>query len=190
MSVSIVVLKKINEFSYLDILNSVKKAASKANMYCIYIDTYFNDNNEFEYLEGALSEVDEKKFQENYKNEIHTRTCGFSIQKPTKFSYDSFSWLIHDKNYFWAFDLEYLDGDYEFAFRFLSQYFRMEENKNDYLWFDYADWYYTAQDIVNLSKKPYNPEWMSLKSLNAAKTTHKDGRESSSKNHTRNSKNR
>ena len=39
----------------------------------------------------------------------------------------------------------------------------MEENKNDYLWFDDEYWYYTAQDIVNLSKKPYNPEWVSKK---------------------------
>ena len=163
MSVTIIILKKIKDFSCIDTLDSVKRAASKANMYCIYIDTYFNDNNEFEYLEGVLSEVDEKKFQENHENEIYTRECGFSIQKPDEVSYDSFSWLIHDKNYFWAFDLEYLDGDYEFAFRFLSQYFRMEENKNDYLWFDYADWYYTARDIINLSKKPYNPEWMSKK---------------------------
>ena len=163
MSVTIIILKKIKDFSCIDTLDSVKTAASKANMYCIYIDTYFNDNNEFEYLEGALSEVDEKKFQENHENEIHTRECGFSIQKPDEFSYDSFTWLIHDKNYFYALNLKYLDGDYEFAFCFLSQYFRMEENKNDYLWIDCTDWYYTAQDIVNLSEKPYNPEWMSKK---------------------------
>ena len=163
MSVTIVVLKKINEFSYLDILNSVKKAASKANMYCILIHTYFNHNNEFQNLDGTLSEVDEKKFQENHENEIYTKRCTFNIYKPDEAAYDSFTWLIHDKNYFYALNLKYLDGDYEFAFRFLSQYFRMEENKNDYLWFDDEYWYYTAQDIVNLSKKPYNPEWVSKK---------------------------
>ena len=163
MSIYIVVLKKIKEFSCIDTLNSVKRAASKANMHCIFVDTCFEHRNGFEGFEGTLSEVDEKKFQENHENEIYTRECGFSIQKPDEFSYDSFTWLIHDKNYFYALNLKYLDGDYEFAFRFLSQYFRMEENKNDYLWFDYADWYYTAQDIVNLSKKPYNPEWMSKK---------------------------
>ena len=163
MSVSIIIFKKIKDFSCIDTLNSVKRAASKANMHCIFVDTCFEHNYGFEGFEGTLSEVDEKKFQENHENEIYTRECGFSIQKPDEFSYDSFTWLIHDKNYFYALNLKYLDGDYEFAFRFLSQYFRMEENKNDYLWFDYADWYYTAQDIVNLSKKPYNPEWMSKK---------------------------
>ena len=163
MSIYIVVLKKIKEFSCIDTLNSVKRAASKANMHCIFVDTCFEHRNGFEGFEGTLSEVDEKKFQENHENEIYTRECGFSIQKPDEFSYDSFTWLIHDKNYFYALNLKYLDGDYEFAFRFLSQYFRMEENKNDYLWIDCTDWYYTAQDIVNLSKKPYNPEWVSKK---------------------------
>ena len=163
MSVSIIIFKKIKDFSCIDTLNSVKRAASKANMYCILIHTYFDHNNEFEDLDGTLSEVDEKKFQENYKNEIYTKRCTFNIYKPDEAAYDSFTWLIHDKNYFWALDLKYLNDDYEFAFRFLSQYFRMEENKNDYLWFDDEYWYYTAQDIVNLSKKPYNPEWASKK---------------------------
>ena len=60
-------------------------------------------------------------------------------------------------------DLEYLFGDYEFAFRFLAQYFSLEENKEDYLWVDCTEWYYTAQDIVNLSKKPYHPHWAGIK---------------------------
>ena len=163
MSVSIIIFKKIKDFSCIDTLNSVKRAASKANMHCIFVDTCFEHNYGFEGFEGTLSEVDEKKFQENHENEIYTKRCTFNIYKPDEAAYDSFTWLIHDKNYFWALDLKYLNDDYEFAFRFLSQYFRMEENKNDYLWFGGGDWYYTAQDIVNLSKKPYNPEWVSKK---------------------------
>ena len=163
MSVTIIILKKIKDFSCIDTLNSVKRAASKANMHCIFVDTCFEHNYGFEGFEGTLSEVDEKKFQENHKNEIYTKRCTFNIYKPDEAAYDSFTWLIHDKNYFYALNLKYLDDDYEFAFRFLSQYFQMEENKNDYLWIDCTDWYYTAQDIVNLSKKPYNPEWMSKK---------------------------
>ena len=160
MSDAIIVLKKINGFSYIDTLNSAKKAASKANMHCILIHTHFNDNKEFEDLDGVLSEVDENQFQKNCENNIYTKRCTFNIYNPDEASYDSFTWLIHDKNYFYGFDLEYLDGDYEFAFRFLAQYFSLEKNKNDYLWIDYADWYYTAQDMVNLSKKNYNPQWM------------------------------
>ena len=163
MSVSIIIFKKIKDFSCIDTLNSVKKAADKANMHCIYIEPYFNDNNEFEGFEGTLSEVDEETFREKRENDIDVRSCGFSIQKPDKFSYDSFTWLIGDKNYFWALDLEYLFGDYEFAFRFLAQYFSLEENKEDYLWVDCNEWYYTAQDIVNLSKKPYHPHWAGIK---------------------------
>ena len=159
MSVSIIVLKKIKDFSCVDTLNSVKKAADKANMHCIFVRTCSKAANAFEGFDGTLSEVDEETFREKRKNDINVRSCGFSIQKPDEFSYDSFTWLIGDKNYFRALDLEYLFGDYEFAFRFLAQYFSLEENKEDYMWFDDAEWYYTAQEIVDLSKKPYNPYW-------------------------------
>ena len=160
MSVSIIVLKKIKDFSCVDTLNSVKRAADKANMHCILVYTCSNPPYAFEGFEGALSEVDEKIFQEK---DGDVRSCGFSIQNPDEFSYDSFTWLVHDKNYFRALDLEYLFGDYEFAFCFLAQYFSLEENKEDYLWVDCNEWYYTAQDIVDLSKKPYHPHWAGIK---------------------------
>ncbi len=165
MSVSIAVLKKIKDFSCVDTLNSVKKAADKANMYCIFVRTCSKAANAFEGFDGTLSEVDEKIFQERDEDGIDTKSCGFTIQNPDEFSYDSFTWLVHDKNYFRALNLEYLYGDYEFefVFPFLAQYFSMEENKEDYLWVDCTEWYYTAQDIVNLSKKPYHPHWAGRK---------------------------
>ena len=67
--------------------------------------------------------------------------------------------LINNESYFWAFDLQNLNGEYEFAFHFLSQYFSIKDNINDYLWFDDSNWYYSAQDIIRLSQQPYNPEW-------------------------------
>ena len=164
MSVSIAVLKKIKDFSCVDTLNSVKKAADKANMHCIFVRTCSKAANAFEGFDGTLSEVDEKIFQERDEDGIDTKSCGFTIQNPDEFSYDSFTWLVHDKNYSRALNLEYLYGDYEFefVFPFLAQYFSMEENKEDYLWVDCTEWYYTAQDIVNLSKKPYHPHWAGI----------------------------
>lgn len=160
MSASIIILKEIQTFSYLEILNDVKTAAHECNMHCIYVNTHFN-NHEFEDLDGTLSEVDAETLQKNYKNGIYTKQCTFNIRKPTEFSYDSFTWLINNKNYFWALDLQNLSNEYAFAFRFLAQYFK--KNKNDYLWFDDADWYYSAQDIINLSKQSYCAEWASKK---------------------------
>lgn len=158
MSASIIILKEIKKFSYINILNNVKEAAKKSKIHCIHINTYLN-NNEFEDLDGTLSEVNEKKLRENYENGIDTKQCTFNIRKPTEFSYDSFTWLVNNENYFWAFDLQNLNGEYEFAFHFLSQYFSIKDNINDYLWFDDSDWYYSAQDIIKLSQKSYNPEW-------------------------------
>ena len=111
MSASIIILKEIKKFSYINILNNVKEAAKKSKIHCIHINTYLN-NNEFEDLDGTLSEVNEKKLRENYENGIDTKQCTFNIRKPTEFSYDSFTWLVNNENYFWAFDLQNLNGEY------------------------------------------------------------------------------
>ncbi len=73
-------------------------------------------------------------------------------------AYDSFTWLIHKKDYFWALDLQQHNQEYQFVFRFLSKYFK--NNQEDYLWFDDADFYYSAQEILYLSELPYHPEWI------------------------------
>ena len=158
MSASIIILKKIESFSYLDILAQVKTAAENANFHCIYVNTYFDSDNEFQDLDGTISEVNIDLFKENHQNGIHTRQCTFNIRRPTEFSYDSFSWLINKSDYYWALDLQDLGGDYEFALKFLSCYF--QNNENDYLWFDDADWYYTANEIINIGKQTYNCDWV------------------------------
>ena len=117
-----------------------------------------------------MSEVDAETLQANFKRGIDNRTCGFNIERPTDTSYDSFTWLIHKKNYFRALDLEYPGGDFEFAFQFLSQYFNLEENSLDYLWVDDTDWVYSAEDIMWLSRQPYHPEWH-YKKLTASENT-------------------
>ena len=71
MSASIIILKEIKKFSYIDILNNVKEAAKKSNIHCIHVNICFNDG-EFEDLDGTLSEVNEKRLRENYENGIST----------------------------------------------------------------------------------------------------------------------
>ncbi len=163
MSISIIVLKKIGGFSYEKTLHSVQQAAALANMYCLHLETlHWVDpisQEETEYLEGVLSEVSAEMLKANFKKGIHTRSCGFTIQKPTAESYDSFSWLVHEKDYFWALDLQYLEGDFAFAFQFLAQYFKLEENIHDYLWVDDTDWVYSADEMIWLSSQAYRPEW-------------------------------
>lgn len=68
---------------------------------------------------------------ENHNNGISTRQCTINIRKPDETSYDSFTWLIEKKNYYWALDIQNLNNDYEFIFNFLINYFA--ENLNDYL---------------------------------------------------------
>lgn len=163
MSVSITILKEIDGFSYEDTLNSIQQASIKANIHCIHLETvrYFSDvlQTEVEYLSGTLSEVNADMLKSNFERGIYTRQCGFSLEKPTDVSYDSFTWLINKWNYYGALDLEYINGDFEFVFKFLSQYFRLKENIHDYLWIDDKDWFYSATDMLWLSNQPYNPEW-------------------------------
>ena len=139
MSVSMIVLKPIEGFQYADVLHSVQQASSRAGIHCIHVNTCF------------------------------TRTCGFSIERPTDTSYDSFTWLVQKKNYFWAFDLQYLSGDFNFAFQFCAQYFNLEENSRDYLWIDDTEWVYSAEDMIWLSRQLYRPEW-SYQKLTEEKT--------------------
>ncbi|WP_251317090.1 hypothetical protein [Flintibacter muris] len=167
MSISIIILKPIEGFQYTDVLHSVRQAAGSAGMHCIHVHTCFDETGAFETLDGALSEVDAETLKSNFERGIQNRTYGFNIERPTGTSYGSFAWLIHKNNYFWAFDLQYLHGNFEFAFRFLSQYFNLEENSRDYLWIDDTDWVYSAEDMVWLSRRPYNPEW-TYKKLTAA----------------------
>lgn len=152
----------------MDALESIKKAASDANMYCIYVNTYFDRNGEFKDLDGTLSEVDADNLKANYQKGISSRRFTFNIHKPTDTSYDSFTWLIENENYYWAIDIEDADGEYEFLFKFFTQYFK--NNLNDYLWFDDADWYYSAEDIICLSNQPYNPKWSYEKSVKKSNT--------------------
>lgn len=156
MSNSIIILKKIEYFSYKNVLYQIQQAAKQANLFCIFIHSYFDDKG-FKDLDGTLSEVNKKQFIQNYKNEIYTKQCSFNIYNPTEFSEDSFTWLIRQKGYFWAFDLQQHNNEYEFIFRFLSEYFK--NNQEDYLWFDDADWYYSAKEILFLNRIPYNPKW-------------------------------
>lgn len=172
MSVSILILKEIDGFSCEDTLNSIQQAAIKADIYCIHLEMvkYFDRvrQTDIEYLSGSLSEVNAEILKSNFENGINTRQISFSIESPTDMSWDSFAWLINKKNYFSAIDLEYIHGDFEFAFRFLSQYFRLSGNSNDYLWIDDTDWYYSAEEMIWLSTQPYTPEW-SYKKLSITK---------------------
>lgn len=168
MGVSIIILKEIEGFSCEATLSGVRQAADRAGIYCIgpktlrYVDPL--SGAETEYLSGNLSEVSAEEVKAHYERGVETRQCGFTIQEPEDSSYDSFTWLIQKKNYFRALDLEYLGGDFEFAFRFLSQYFKLEENALDYLWIDDTDWFYTAQEIIQISEGPYDPAWHYKKS--------------------------
>lgn len=168
MGVSIIILKEIEEFSCEATLSGVRQAADRAGIHCIglkasrYVDPITGA--ETECVDGTLSELGAEAVKTSFEKGIQTRQCGFTIQGPEDSSYDSFTWLIQKKNYFWALDLDYLGGDFEFAFRFLSQYFKLEENARDYVWIDDTDWFYTAQEIIQLSEGPYNPAWHYKKS--------------------------
>lgn len=159
MSISIIILKPIAAFQYGDVLRSVQEASLRAGIHCIHVNPCFDEAGAFVTLDGTLSEVDAETLQSNFERNIPTRTCGFSIERPTDASYDSFTWLIGKQTYFWALDLQYLCGDYEFIFPFLSHYFQLEENRRDYLWVDDTDWAYSAEDMLWLSRQPYNPAW-------------------------------
>ena len=168
MSVSIIILKEIAGFSCEAALSSVQRAADRAGIHCIGLETPRHvaplTGAETEYISGALCEVSAEELKARFEQGIDTRQCGFTIQGPEDNACDSFTWLIQKKNYFWALDLEYLGGDFEFAFRFLSQYFRLPENARDYLWIDDTDWFYTAEEIIQLSEGPYDQSWPYKKS--------------------------
>lgn len=163
MSISIIILKEIDGFSCEDTLHSIQQAAAKANLHCVKVETVkcFDclRQTDAEYLSGNISEVDAETLKSNFEKGIHSKQFGFDIEPPTDISYDSFTWLVKKKNYFGAVDLQYISHDFEFVFRFLSEYFRLRENINDYLWIDDTDWYYSAEEMIWLSTQPYTPEW-------------------------------
>lgn len=168
MSVSIIILKEIGGFSCEAALSSVRRAAERAGIHCIGLEKPRHvdplTGAETAYISGALCEVSAEELKARFERGVEAKQCGFTIQRPEDDSCDSFTWLIQKKNYFWALDLEYLGGDFEFAFRFLSQYFRLPENAQDYLWIDDTDWFYTAEEIIQLSEGPYDPSWSYKKS--------------------------
>lgn len=163
MSVSIFILKEIDGFLCEDTLHSIQQAATKADFHCLKVETvkYFNCllQTDIEYLSGNISEVNAETLKSNFEKGVYSKQFGFNIESPTDISYDSFTWLIKKKNYFGAVDLQYISRDFEFVFRFLSQYFILRENINDYLWIDDTDWYYSAEEMIWLSTQPYTPEW-------------------------------
>ena len=163
MSISIVILKEIDGFSCEDTLHSIQQAAAKANLHCVKVETvkYFDRlcQTEIEYLSGNISEVTTETLKANFEKGIHSKQFGFDIVPPTDISYDSFTWLVNKKNYFGAVNLHYISHDFEFVFRFLSQYFRLKENINDYLWVDDTDWCLSAEEMIWLSTQPYTAEW-------------------------------
>lgn len=157
---SIIILKKIEHFVPEKAIEDFKKAADKANMYCILVKLKYNGDM-FLSGEGTLSEVDEFTFKSTV-NKGHLKYLTFNVNQIEEDSLDSFTWLTQDENYFWALDIENIKNDqYEFIYRFVVEYFK--DNPEDYLWFDDVEWYYTAADILKLSQSPYNPKWRSEK---------------------------
>ena len=168
MSVSIIILKEIEGFSCAEALSSVRRAADKAGLFCAGLEASWHADPftgaETECVSGTLCEVCAEEVKARFDRGVETRQCGFTIQGPEDSSCGSFTWLIQKKNYFWALDLDYLGGGFEFAFRFLSQYFRLPENARDYIWIDDTDWFYTAGEFIQLSEGPYDPAWHYRKS--------------------------
>lgn len=156
---SLIFLKKIENYSPEKAIEDFKKAAQKANMFCILIKDKYRDDL-FISAEGKLSEVDEFTFK-NMDNKDNLKYFTFNVNQVEEDSIDSFTWLTQSENYFWALDIENINHEYKFIFRFLVEYFK--DNGEDYLWFDDAEWYYTADDILKLSQMPYDPNWCSEK---------------------------
>lgn len=159
MSISIVILKEIEAFSFAAVLRGARQAAERAGIFCFGMKESFDRSGVLQYLEGALSEVPADVLKSNFEKGIPSRQCGFSIERPKAVDYGSFAWLIQKENYFGALSLEYLGGDFAFAFQFLSHYFNLAENSHDYLWVDDTDWSYSAEDMIWLSRQPYQAAW-------------------------------
>lgn len=155
---SIIILKNMENYFPEQTISRFIKAVERAKMYCFYITTKRDKDGCFYSAEGTLSEVDEITFS-HIEDEESIRYFTFNINRAREDLYDSFTWLTENKNYFWAVDIENINHEYEFIFRFVTEYFK--ENSEDYLWFDDADWYYSAADILKLSQMPYNSEWCS-----------------------------
>lgn len=156
---SFIFLKKIENYVPEKVIEDFKKAAQKANMFCILIKDKYRDDL-FISAEGTLSEVDESTFK-SIENKDNLKYFTFNVNQVEEDSIDSFTWLTQDENYFWALDIENINHEYKFIFRFVVEYFK--DNGEDYLWFDHAEWYYTAEDILKLSQMPYNSKWCSEK---------------------------
>ncbi|WP_338591300.1 hypothetical protein V6669_04995 [Paenibacillus sp. Y5S-9] len=157
---SVIILKKITKYSPEQTLENFKHAAQRANMYCFHLTVDLDPDNNFQSAEGTLSEVNEETLS-NTDDEETIKYFTFNVNKVVEDSYDSFTWLTHSTDYFWAVDIVNINHEYEFIYRFVVEYF--QHNKEDYLWFDDAEWYYTADDILKLSQRPYNPKWCSEK---------------------------
>lgn len=161
---SIIFLKNIENYSPELSIEAFKEAAEKANMHCFLINLKYDKDGGFHSAEGTLSEVDEATFLST-EDEESIRYFTFNVNRVKENSYDSFTWLTEDEQYFWAMDIENIKQEYEFIYSFVLEYFK--KNSEDYLWFDDADWYYTADDILKLSQLPYNPEWCGKKIINS-----------------------
>ena len=114
----------------------------------------------FNLQKATLSEVDEETLLGS-EDEDTIRYFTFNVNKVVESSYDSFTWLTQSTDYFWALDIVNINHEYEFIYKFVVEYFK--DNPEDYLWFDAAEWYYTADDILRLRQRPYNPKWCSEK---------------------------
>ncbi|MCK6077942.1 hypothetical protein [Paenibacillus silvae] len=157
---SVIILKKISNYSPKQTLENFKKASHRANMYCFHITVELDPDNNVQSAEGTLSEVDEETLL-NTGDEDTVRYFTFNINNVVEISYDSFTWLTESTDYFWALDIVNINHEYEFIYRFVVEYFK--DNPQDYLWFDDAEWCYTAEDILQLSQRAYNPNWCSEK---------------------------
>ncbi|WP_434752750.1 hypothetical protein [Paenibacillus amylolyticus] len=129
-------------------------------MYCFNITVELDTDQNFQSAEGTLSEVDEETLISS-ANEDTIRYFTFTVNKVVENSYDSFMWMTQSTDYFWAMDIVNINHQYEFIYKFVVEYFK--DHPEDYLWFDDAEWYYTADDIFRLSQRSYNPEWCSEK---------------------------
>lgn len=161
MALSGFILKNREKYSIEKMINDVKIAITKANLYMRDGIIVYKDDGTIDYL--TLGIFDDIAFNLDIDDigddEVEQgQRINFYIESvEEKYADDqAFDWVLNGGKLYQVAYIEKIRNNKQIMFKFIHEYLKI--NPQDYFWVE-DDWVYTLEEMERLSKLPFDENW-------------------------------
>jgi len=150
MGLSGFIIKKKDLINAEQTINEVKTIAEKLNLkFTLCKKTYDEQNN----LLFSLFKIYDTILEDGFIFYLYS-----THYKESSFDEHEFDWIKKDEKLLNFLMIEAFSEREKMLLDFLSEYFEIESNRNDYFWCE-MDWYFDYEAIKKLKKAPFDKDW-------------------------------